>query len=269
MTDSGAARYLIIITTTALRTPSAGMCSKGRIRRPAHEPTIMSKQKPAASAPPLTTVADVAPPVTRVAVVEDNATFRRFLVDLIDGTTGCHCVAACRSAEEALATIPAQHPDVVLMDIRLPGMSGIECVAKLKEKVPQIDILMLTTYEESDLIFESLRAGATGYLLKNMPPAELINAVVQARTGGSPLSMRIARKIVGHFQEIKKPQSETEALTKREQEILSLLAKGFLYKEIADQLHISINTVRVHVQKVYEKLHVHSRSQAIMRFLGK
>ena len=119
------------------------------------------------------------------------------------------------------------------------------------------------------MIFESLRAGATGYLLKNMPPSELVNAVVQARIGGSPLSMRIARKIVGHFQQVKSPASDTDTLTKREHEILSLLAKGFHYKEIADQLHISINTVRVHIQKVYEKLHVHSRSQAIMRFLGK
>ena len=205
----------------------------------------------------------------KVSIVEDHAGTRVNLLKVLQSAPELHCLHGYPNGETALAEIPRDPPDVVLMDIRLPGMSGIECVAKLKEKLPQIDVLMLTTYEESDLIFESLRAGATGYLLNNMPPAELINAVVQARTGGSPLSMRIARKIVGHFQEIKKPLSETEALTKREQEILSLLAKGFLYKEIADQLHISINTVRVHVQKVYEKLHVHSRSQAIMKFLGK
>jgi DNA-binding NarL/FixJ family response regulator len=206
---------------------------------------------------------------TKVCIVEDNAGTRVNLMKVLQGAPELTCQHGYPDGETALREIPIHVPDVVLMDIRLPSMSGIECVARLKEKIPDLVVLMLTTYEESDLIFDSLRAGATGYLLKNMPPAELVNAVVQARTGGSPLSMRIARKIVGHFQEIKKPASETDGLTKREHEILSLLAKGFLYKEIADQLQISINTVRVHVQKVYEKLHVHSRSQAIMRFLGK
>jgi DNA-binding NarL/FixJ family response regulator len=205
----------------------------------------------------------------KVSIVEDDAGTRDNLAKVLQGASGLTCLEAFADGEMAVRGIPGNVPDVVLMDIRLPGMSGIECVARLKEKLPKLSVLMLTTYEESDLIFESLRAGATGYLLKNMPPAELINSVVQAHTGGSPLSMRIARKIVGHFQQLKKPQSETEALTKREQEILSLLARGFLYKEIADQLQISINTVRVHIQNVYEKLHVHSRSQAIMRFMGK
>ena len=204
-----------------------------------------------------------------VSIVEDDAGTRDSLSQVLQNAPELACLHAYPDGETALREIPKDTPDIVLMDIRLPGMSGIECVAKLKEKVPALVVLMLTTYEERDLIFDSLRAGATGYLLKNMPPAELINAVIQARTGGSPLSMRIARKIVGHFQEIKKPASDTEELTKREHEILSLLAKGFLYKEIADQLGISINTVRVHIQKVYEKLHVHSRSQAIMRFMGK
>lgn len=205
----------------------------------------------------------------KVSIVEDDAGTRDNLLKVLQAAPHLSCLAAFPHGEAALQGIPLQVPDVVLMDIRLPGMSGIECVAQLKEKLPKLDILMLTTYEESDLIFESLRAGATGYLLKNMPPAELITAVVQAHTGGSPLSMRIARKIVGHFQQLKKNKPETDALTKREHEILTLLAKGFLYKEIADQLQISLNTVRVHVQKVYEKLHVHSRSQAIMRFLGR
>jgi DNA-binding NarL/FixJ family response regulator len=205
----------------------------------------------------------------KVSIVEDHAGTRVNLLKVLQNAPELNCLHAYPDAETALREIPKDIPDVVLMDIRLPGMSGIECVAKLREKLPQLVVLMLTTYEERDQIFDSLRAGATGYLLKNMSPAELINAVVQARMGGSPLSMRIARKIVGHFQEIKKPDSETESLTKREHEILSLLAKGFLYKEIADQLQISINTVRVHLQKVYEKLHVHSRSQAIMRLLGK
>jgi DNA-binding NarL/FixJ family response regulator len=205
----------------------------------------------------------------KVSIVEDHPGTRENLLKVLQGAPELACLHGYPDGETALREIPQALPDVVLMDIRLPGMSGIECVAKLKEKIPALDVLMLTTYEESDLIFESLRAGATGYLLKNMPPAELIQAVVQARTGGSPLSMRIARKIVGHFQQVKAPVADTDTLTKREHEILSLLAKGFLYKEIADQLHISINTVRVHIQKVYEKLHVHSRSQAIMRFLGK
>jgi DNA-binding NarL/FixJ family response regulator len=205
----------------------------------------------------------------KVSIVEDNPDTRVNLLKVLQSAPQLSCLHGYPDGETALREIPGDIPDVVLMDIRLPGMSGIECVAQLKEKVPQVDVLMLTTYEESDLIFESLRAGATGYLLKNMPPAELINAVVQARTGGSPLSMRIARKIVRHFQNVKVAKPDTEELTKREQEILSLLAKGFLYKEIADQLHISLNTVRVHIQNVYEKLHVHSRSQAIMRFIGK
>ena len=205
----------------------------------------------------------------KVSIVEDHADTRVNLLKVLQNAPELSCLHGYPDGETALREIPKNVPDVVLMDIRLPGMSGIECVAKLKEKLPKLDVLMLTTYEESDLIFESLRAGATGYLLKNMPAAELINAVVQAKTGGSPLSMRIARKIVRHFQEIEAAKPETGTLTKREYEILSLLAKGYLYKEIADQLHISINTVRVHIQNVYEKLHVHSRSQAIMRFLGK
>jgi DNA-binding NarL/FixJ family response regulator len=205
----------------------------------------------------------------KVSIVEDHAGTRMNLLKVLQNASELNCLHGYPDGETALREIPKNIPDVVLMDLRLPGMSGVECVVKLKEKLPQVNVLMLTTYEESDLIFESLRAGAIGYLLKNMPPAELINAIVQTRAGGSPLSMRIARKIVGYFLEVKKPVPETETLTKREQEILSLLAKGFLYKEIADQLNISINTVRVHLQNVYEKLHVHSRSQAIMRFLDK
>ena len=127
---------------------------------------------------------------------------------------------------------------------------------------------MLTAYENSDLIFESLRSGASGYLMKNTEPDEIIQAIEQVHAGGSPMSMQIARKVVGHFQEIKKPASDFEQLTPRENEILSLLAKGFLYKEIAGQLHISLHTVRGHVHLVYEKLHVQSRSEAIIKFLG-
>src|ERR1700733_8755767 len=151
----------------------------------------------------------------KVSIVEDNAGTRVNLMKVLQSAPQLNCLHGYPDGETALREIPKDVPDVVLMDIRLPGMSGIECVARLKEKMPVIAVLMLTTYEESDLIFDSLRAGATGYLLKNMPAAELVNAVVQARTGGSPLSMRIARKIVSHFQHIESPSSDTGSLTKR------------------------------------------------------
>ena len=148
-------------------------------------------------------------------------------------------------------------------------MSGIDCVARLKERSPRTQVLILTTYDEGDLIFESLQAGAHGYLLKNMPPAELIQAIEQVHAGGSPMSMRVARKVVKYFQFIKQSRAGLENLTKREQEILGYLAKGFLYKDIADHLGISLSTVRVHLHAVYEKLHVHSRTQAVVKFLGR
>jgi len=203
-----------------------------------------------------------------VSIVEDSRGTRESLSELLKRSPGLRCVGAYANGEQALRELPEPGPDVVLMDINLPGMSGIECVARLKEKAPKTQVLMLTTYEEGDLIFESLRAGANGYLLKNMPPSELVHAVEQVYAGGSPMSMHIARKVVSHFQRIKKPSSEMEKLTKREQEILALLAKGFLYKEIADQLGISLSTVRAHLHTVYEKLHVQSRTEAVVKFLG-
>ena len=203
-----------------------------------------------------------------VSIVEDSRGTRESLSELLKRSPGLRCVAAYANGEQALRELPGQIPDVVLMDINLPGMSGIECVARLKEKTPKTQVLMLTTYEEGDLIFESLRAGASGYWLKNMPPSELVHAVEQVHAGGSPMSMHIARKVVSHFQRIKKPSSEMETLTKREQEILALLAKGFLYKEIADQLGISLSTVRAHLHTVYEKLHVQSRTEAVVKYLG-
>jgi len=204
----------------------------------------------------------------RVSIVEDSRGTRESLSELLGRAPGLRCVGAHPSGEKALLNIPGENPDVVLMDINLPGMSGIECVARLKEQLPRLQVLMLTTYEESDLIFDSLRKGASGYLLKNMPPAELIQAVEQVHAGGAPMSMQIARKVVNHFQQIKQPSSEMEKLTKREQEILALLAKGYLYKEIADFLGITLSTVRAHLHTVYEKLHVQSRTQAVVKFLG-
>lgn len=206
-------------------------------------------------------------PIT-VSIVEDSRGTRETLTELLKRSPDLLFLGAYPDGEHAMRELPMKLPDVVLMDINLPGMSGIECVARLKEKSPKTQVLMLTTYEEGDLIFESLRAGANGYLLKNMPPTELLHAVEQVHAGGSPMSMHIARKVVNHFQQIKKPSSDMEKLTKREQEILALLAKGFLYKEIADQLGISLSTVRAHLHTVYEKLHVQSRTEAVVKYLG-
>lgn len=205
----------------------------------------------------------------KVSIVEDNRGTRETLTELLNRAPGLQCVGAHPNGEAALRGLPAEGPHVVLMDINLPGMSGIECVARLKEKSPATQVLMLTTYEDGDLIFESLRAGANGYLLKNMPPSELLHAVEQVHAGGSPMSMHIARKVVNYFQQIKHAAAEVETLTRRELEILALLAKGFLYKEIADQLGISLSTVRAHLHTVYEKLHVQSRTEAVVKYLGK
>ena len=203
----------------------------------------------------------------KVAIIEDARGTRESLKELISRATGMSCAGAYANAEDAIEEIPTAGPDVVLVDINLPGMSGVQCVSHLKQRQPKLQLLILTTYEESDLIFDSLRAGAAGYLLKNMRPAEIIQAVEQVHAGGSPMSMNIARKVVTYFQNGRQPSSDVEKLTKREQEILSLLAKGYLYKEIADQLSISLSTVRAHLHTVYEKLHVHSRTQAVVKYL--
>lgn len=203
----------------------------------------------------------------RVSIIEDSQGTRESLKALLECTPGLQCVGAHANAEAALRQIPAEKPDVALVDINLPGMSGIECVARLKESMPETQILILTTYDQDDLIFESLRAGANGFLLKNMPPSELMQAIVQVHAGGSPMSMRIARKVVKYFQNLR-PPAQVEVLTKREQEILALLAKGYLNKEIADRLGVTLSTVRAHLYTVYEKLHVHSRTQAVIKFLG-
>jgi DNA-binding NarL/FixJ family response regulator len=203
-----------------------------------------------------------------VAVVEDAPGTRENLVALLGRAPGLKCLGAFASGEDAVRELPALLPDVVLMDINLPGMNGIQCVARLQEPLPRAQFLMLTSYEDSELIFESLRVGASGYLMKNLDPDEIVQAVEQVHAGGSPMSMHIARKVVNHFRQIKKPCSEMEQLTKREHEILALLAKGFLYKEIADQLGISLHTVRGHVHLVYEKLHVQSRTEAVLKYLG-
>ena len=205
-------------------------------------------------------------PIT-VSIVEDHRDTRENLTALLHGATSLRCLSSYPTGEKALRGIPSERPDVALVDINLPGMSGIECVSKLKAQLPGLHVLMLTTYEESDLIFDSLRAGANGYLLKNMPPDELIQALEQVQAGGAPMSMQIARKVVQHFHRAQQSTSEVETLSPREYEVLALLAKGCLYKEIADQLGIGLGTVRTHQRRIYEKLHVQSRTEAAVKFL--
>jgi DNA-binding NarL/FixJ family response regulator len=205
----------------------------------------------------------------KVSIVEDSRGTRESLSELLGRAEAMRCVGKHPDGEEALQQIPLEQPDVVLMDINLPKMSGIECVAQLKKTLPKTQVLMLTTYEENDLIFESLRHGASGYLLKNMPSTELIQAIEQVHAGGAPMSMQIARKVVSHFRLIKEPQSDMEKLTRREHEILVLLAKGYLYKEIGEHLGIALSTVRAHLHTVYEKLHVQSRTEAVVKFLNR
>jgi DNA-binding NarL/FixJ family response regulator len=205
----------------------------------------------------------------KICIVEDNPGMRESFALLLNQSPGLQCVSTYASAEAAVQDMRAQKPDVALVDIHLPGMNGIECVAKLKQQMPQLQVLMLTRYEQSDLIFNSIRAGASGYLLKNTAPADLIQAVEQVHAGGAPMTMQIARKVIDHFRQIPKPNSDVEKLTPREQEVLTLLAKGYLYKEIGNNLGISINTLRNHLRAIYEKLHVHSRTEATVKFLGR
>ena len=204
----------------------------------------------------------------KISIVEDQPEMRESLVAWLSDAPALCCVGAHATGEEALKKIPAENPDVVLMDINLTGMNGIQCVSRLKKTLPKIQILMLTTYDEGDPIFDSLRAGANGYLLKNMPQAELVEAVQQVHAGGAPMSLHVARKVINHFHQLSKPAPDLEQLTGREQEILRLLAKGYMYKEIAEKLTISLSTVRTHVSAVYEKLHVHSRTEAAMKLAG-
>lgn len=205
----------------------------------------------------------------KVCIVEDNDDMRESVAQVLNQTPGVQCMNTYASAEAAVRDLPAQKPDVALVDINLPGMNGIECVSKLKARLPQLQVLMLTRYEQSDMIFDSIRAGASGYLLKHTPADELIRAVEQVHAGGAPMTMQIARKVISHFQQIQKPASDVEKLTPREQEVLTLLAKGYLYKEIAGNLGISINTLRNHLRTIYDKLHVHSRTEATVKYLGR
>lgn len=204
----------------------------------------------------------------KVALVEDSSHEREALSFFIRASPGFVCVGAFASGEEALQKVGALSPDVILMDIHLPGMSGIECIGRIKELLPSVRIMMLTVFEDHERIFNSLAAGATGYLVKKTPLVKLLDAIQELHTGGAPMSGQIARQVVAFFQ---KPSSKPPALallSPREQEIVQLLAQGFLYKEIADQLGISTGTVRTHICRIYEKLHVRSRHEAALKISG-
>ena len=213
-------------------------------------------------------VSDKTAGMITISIVEDQQDVRETLVACLGHEPGMRCLGAHVSGEAGLQKIPGENPDIVLMDINLPGMNGIQCVARLKKRLPNVQVLMLTTYDDGDLIFDSLRAGANGYLLKNAPQAELVLAIQQVHAGGAPMSLQITRKVINHFHKAK-PASEIDDLSARELEILRLLAKGHRYKEIADQLSINIGTVRTHISHVYEKLHVNSRTEATMKLVGR
>ncbi|MFL5742969.1 MAG: response regulator [Flavisolibacter sp.] len=197
-----------------------------------------------------------------VAIVEDIREIREGLRLLIDNSNEFSCSQVYATAEEALKEIPVCEPDVVLMDIHLPGMDGIECTRHLKQQHPKVQFIMSTIYEEDDKIFESLKAGATGYLLKKTEPTKILEAIHEVFQGGSPMSTQIARKVISSFQS-KNGIEENSILTPKEKEILKALSRGLRYKEIASDLHISIETVRSHVRHIYEKLHVQSRTEAL------
>jgi len=205
----------------------------------------------------------------QVAIVEDIDEIREGLAVLINGSEGFSCIAKYSCAEAALEELPDLQPDVVLMDIELPGMSGIECIRILKTRHPELQIMMLTIYEDDDKIFSSLQAGASGYVLKKEKPARLLEAIADLHNGGSPMSSQIARKVVHTFQQFKPPAQPSAELSKREQEILSYLSKGHTYKEIAEELYISVETVRTHLRNIYEKLHVRNRAEAMLKYLQK
>lgn len=201
----------------------------------------------------------------KIMIVEDDEAVREGLRMLINGSDGYNCVAACASAEEALKTIAQQLPHVVLMDINLPGMNGIECVVCIKSAHPDIQVMMLTVFDNTDEIYKSLAAGATGYLLKKTPPAKLLEAISELVNGGSPMSGEIARKVVQTFMKPALNHFPEANLTSREVEILSYLAKGYLYKEIAAALFINIETVRTHIHKIYQKLQVRTRTEVLLK----
>lgn len=201
-----------------------------------------------------------------VAIVEDDQETRKILAGWIKESPGFRLVGDWGDAESAFGPLSQQQPDVVMMDINLPGLSGVEAVKKLKPMLPAAQYVMLTVYEDTDHIFDALAAGATGYLLKQTPKEELLRALADVHRGGSPMNSRIARKIVQSFRQNSSSGSDAFDLSPREQEVLALLARGYLYKEISAQLGVTIPTINTYVRRVYEKLHVRSRAQAVAKY---
>jgi len=206
----------------------------------------------------------------KIVIIEDDDKIRENLVSLIESEKDFKCLAVYPNAEDAVEDIPGRKPDVALMDINLPGIDGVECTKRLKEIMPGLLIIMLTVYEDAGKIFESLKAGAIGYLLKLTAPDEIKKALKEAVAGGSPMSAQIARKVVQSFHGAESQEkNEFNSLSPREEKVLDLLTKGYLYKEIASELSISIDTAHNHIRRIYEKLHVHSRTEAVVKYLKK
>ena len=203
-----------------------------------------------------------------VSIVDDEKDLRQSITTFINGSPGFKCMGAYGSAEAALVGLMEDKPEVVLMDINLGGMSGIDCVEKLKARCPSLQILMLTVYEDTDQIFRALEAGATGYLLKRSSPTKLLQAIREVHAGGSPMTSSIARKVVASFQKSKNSSEKQTHLSPREETVLHCLAKGFTYKQIASELDISIDTIRTYLRRIYEKLHVQSRTEAVAKYLS-
>jgi DNA-binding NarL/FixJ family response regulator len=204
-----------------------------------------------------------------IAIVEDLDVVRNGLKDFISLSTDFIVVGTFKTGEEALEQLPEIKPDIVIMDISLPGMNGIECIRQVKDKSPTTQFMMFTVYENDEKVFEALKAGASGYLLKNTGLLQIAESIKELHEGGSPMSANIARKMVNLFRDTDKKTPFLDLLSAREKEILQLLAKGLLYKEIAEQLHITSGTVRIHIHKIYEKLHVQNRTEAINKAFGK
>ncbi len=205
--------------------------------------------------------------IIKVVMVDDEADLRENIAGFIDAAKGFRCVNAYASAEQALVGIAQDQPDVVLMDINLGGMSGIECVRQLKPRMPATQIVMLTVFEDTEKIFSALAAGASGYLLKRLAPAKLLEAIREVHEGGSPMSAPIARKVVQSLQKESAAADASAELSPREREVLNGLAEGQVYKQIADRLGVSIHTVRNYIRRIYEKLHVQSRTEAVAKFM--
>jgi len=202
----------------------------------------------------------------KVGVVEDNKTVREGFETLLSRTAGFQCVCACASVAEALKKIPLAQPDVVLMDIQLPDATGVECTAKIKALLPRLQIVIVTVYDDSERIFQALRAGACGYLLKRAEPEKIIAAVREAHEGGVPMTPEIARKVIGQFRQQAAAAAQAEDLSDREREVLELVMHGSGNKLIAERLGVTVAAVKWHLQHIYEKLHVHSRTEAALKF---